>query len=74
LSKRDAEIISQYLTGDDAAVMLELVEADGGIDRVEGDHFIMSNGTPVCIQPKSLHERWAEEEECRPADWLSVHS
>ena len=72
MSKRDAEIIAKYLTGEDAATMLELAEADGGIDRVENGCFIMASGIPVGIQPKSMYERWAEEEKYLPADWLQV--
>jgi len=74
LSKHDDEIIAKYLTGSYAKLVSKSADAMGGINRVEGDCIIMSNGTPFRIHPKSLHERWAEEEECRPADWLRVWS
>jgi hypothetical protein len=74
LSKRDDEIIAQYITGDHAKFVSEVANLLGGIDRVEGDYFIMANGTPVGMRPKSMFERWAEEEACRPADWLQVWS
>jgi len=34
----------------------------GGVVRVEGDSFIMADGTPVEIRQKSMLERWAEED------------
>jgi len=73
VSKHDDEIISKYLSGDDARFMREAAEALGGIDRVENGCFIMANGTPVDMQSKSMFERWAEEEKCRPADWMQVN-
>ena len=72
MSKRDDEIIAKYLNGDDAQFMRETAKALGGIDRVENNCFIMADGTPVGMQSKSMFERWAEEEKCRPADWLEV--
>ena len=72
MSKRDDEIIAKYLTGEEAQFMREAAEVLGGIDRVEDDCFIMGDGTPVDIESKSMFERWAEEEENRPADWLRI--
>jgi len=72
VSKHDDEIISKYLSGDDARFMREAAEVLGGIDRVENGCFIMADGTPVDIQAKSMFERWAEEEKCRPVDWMQV--
>ena len=72
MSKRDDEIIAKYLYGDEALSMSEIAESQGGIIRVENDHFIMADGTPVRIYQKSMTECWAEEEACRPADWLQV--
>jgi hypothetical protein len=66
VSERDDEIIAKYLNGDDAQFMRETAEALGGIDRVENGCFIMADGTPVGMQPKSMFERWAEESESLP--------
>ena len=71
MSKSD-NIIRQYLSGDEAESMCELAAMVGGVVRVEGDSFIMADGTPVGIQQKSMLERWAEEEKIRPANWLQV--
>jgi len=62
LSKRDDEIIAKYLTGKRAEFISKAAKVFGGIDRVEGDYFIMGNGNPVRIQQRSMLERWAEED------------
>ena len=72
MSKKDDEIIAKYLTGEEAKEMRRIAEVFGGIDRVENDQFILANGTPVSIRPKSMFERWAEEEKLLPADWLII--
>ena len=62
MSKRDDEIIAKYRSDAAAETMRKIAKALGGIDRVEGDYFIMGNGTPVRIQQRSMLERWAEED------------
>ena len=47
MSKRDDEIIAKYLTGSYAKLVSKSADAMGGINRVEGDCIIMSNGTPL---------------------------
>jgi len=71
LSKRDDEIIAKYLTGEEAEEMREIADALGGIDRVENEHFILANGTPVPIKSMTTFERWAEEDKVRPENWFA---
>jgi hypothetical protein len=74
VSERDDEIITKY-SGEDpdyAALLCSFVKRHGGIVRVENDEYICGDGLPIDIKPKTMFERWAEEEKSRPADWLQV--
>jgi len=74
MSERDDEIIAKYSSeyrGYDSLVR-DVAELHGGIDRVENDEYICADGLPIGIRPKTMFERWAEEEKYRPADWLQV--
>ena len=72
--KRDDEIITKYSSGhpDYVALLCSFVKRHGGIDRVENDRYICGDGLPINIKPKTTFERWAEEDKCRPADWLQI--
>ena len=74
MSKRDDEIIAKYsgeYPGYDSLVR-DVAELHGGIDRVENDEYVFADGVHVYTRPKTMFERWAEEEKSRPADWLQV--
>ena len=74
MSEREDELIAKYACGHYASYVREIAELHGGIDRVENDEFIFGDGTSMYTmpEPKSMLERWAEEDKCRPADWLQV--
>ena len=74
MSKRDDEIIAKYASGDADydTLVRDIAELHGGIVRVENDEYICADGLPMDIKPKTMFERWAEEEKSRPADWLQV--
>jgi hypothetical protein len=60
MSERDIEIINRYTSGKYAELVKKCAEAYGGVDRVENDRFVFSNGMRLNTRPKSLIERWAE--------------
>jgi hypothetical protein len=62
MSERDVEIINRYTSGKYAELIKNCVRLFGSIVRVENDMFIFSNGMSLYTRPKSLLERWAEED------------
>ena len=76
MSKSDKEIIAQYSSGDEDydSLVHDVAELHGGIVRVnmENEEYICADGYLIGFKPKSMFERWAEEEKCRPDDWLQV--
>ena len=62
MSEKDDAIIAQYTSGKPAELAKQGAELCGGIDRVENGKFIFGNGRSLSIRPKSLLERWAEED------------
>jgi hypothetical protein len=76
VSKRDEEIIAKYASGDPDydALVRDIAELHGGIVRVENDEYICADGLPMDIKPKTLSERWAEENEILPnGGWEFKH-
>ena len=77
MSERDNEIIAKYSSGDPdyAALLCSFVKRHGGIERVENDKYICTDGLPVNIKPKTMFERWAEESEDIPnGGWEFKHN
>jgi hypothetical protein len=74
VSEREDKLIAKYACGHYASYVHDVAELHGGIVRVENGEFILADGLNMDIMPKplSMFERWAEEEKCRPADWLQV--
>jgi hypothetical protein len=62
MSERDIEIINRYTSGKYAELIKKSVKFFGSIVSVENDRFVFSNGMRLNTRPKSLYERWAEED------------
>jgi hypothetical protein len=67
MNRKDDEIIARYASGKDAATVRNIAKTFGGIVRVENGEFVFANGTHMGVLPKSLVERWKEEDEFRIA-------
>jgi hypothetical protein len=68
LNKHDEKLIAKYSSGVHAKLIRVFAKVHGGIERVENDEYIFADGFQMStdLKPKSLGERWAEENENIP--------